>query len=110
MKRYEFEKAVYESSLDKMEKQILVYYAYRKNWNGDGKVWVSAMTVARDTGLSTTTVARRMVGLREAGWLVPTGTVYGNGSLEYDLAIGDSTRLVTVAPTPVLETSTTGSL
>lgn len=95
MKRYEFERAVYESALDKIEKQVLVYYAYRKNWVNGGLVWVSAATVSKETGLSSSSVARRTVRLREAGWLLPTGGTHGGGAVEYDLAIGTSPTEVT---------------
>lgn len=114
MKRYEYERAVYESDLDSSAKSILLYYGFRKNWATDGKVWISAATAARDTGLSVSTVNRRMPRLRRSGWLLPTVRVVGNGAREYELAVGqaleDETDTGTDAQgpsTPTTQTHTT---
>lgn len=88
MKRYEFEGAVYESDLDAGSKAILAYYAHKKNWNEDGKVWTSAASVAKALNLGARTVQRRIPILRELGWLIDTGQRKGNGAIVYDLAIG----------------------
>ena len=92
MKRYEFEKAVYESGLNRTLKQILVYYGYKKNWNNDSQVWDSAVTVGKALDMSDRTVERAMPVLRDNGWLIDTGRRVigrtGRPSIVYELAIG----------------------
>lgn len=88
MNRYEFETAVFASKLDAQAKQVLLYMAHRKNWKKDTYAWPSMSTMALHTGLSESTVKRRMAVLRDTGWLVPTGGVRGRGVRVYDLHIG----------------------
>lgn len=88
MNRYEFEKAVFESKLEAQAKQVLLYMAHRKNWERDTKAWPSTSTIARHTGLSESTVKRRMAVLRDTGWLAPTGGTKGRGVRVYDLHVG----------------------
>jgi hypothetical protein len=90
MNRHEYEDAVYASGLDAPSKQVLAYLAFRKNWKRDGLVFPAVSTIARDTGLSPKTVSRRMVSLRDLGWLVPTGDLRGRGIKVYDLKVGHS--------------------
>lgn len=98
MKRYDFENAVYESTLDPQSKAILACYAYHKNWGSDGKVWASSKVIAKETGLSEATVKRRVPLLVKAGWLKYQGdTKYSGGrpSKVYDLGIGDEDFSIT---------------
>lgn len=88
MRRDEFEKAVRASSLDGVSKSILYVMATYKNWKEDLSAWPSTNTLAQGTGFSRITVARRMVYLRDTGWLVDTGKRSEKGAIYYDLAIG----------------------
>src|SRR5690606_38998889 len=88
MNRYEFEKAVFESQLDAQAKQVLLYMAHRKNWERDTKAWPSTSTIALHTGLSPSTVKRRLAILRAGEWLVASGDTKGRGVVVYDLHVG----------------------
>lgn len=111
MQRHEFERAVGEAGLDPASNHLLRYLASKKHWNDEGQVWPSAATTVRETGLSASTVKRRMPLLRRLGWIVDTGQRVGNGAIVYDLAIGnqchtDTSTSVTQTPTSVTETPT----
>ncbi|WP_300396821.1 helix-turn-helix domain-containing protein [Henriciella sp.] len=101
MNRYEFESAVYESKMDAPAKQVLLYMAHRKNWNEDTAAWPSTFTMAAHTGLSPSTVKRRLAILRETGWLVPTGRTVGRGVVVYDLHVGHPDPVVAQCDTEV---------
>lgn len=108
MNRYEFEKAAFESKLDAQAKQVLLYMAHRKNWERDTKAWPSTSTIARHTGLSESTVKRRMAVLRDTGWLAPTGATKGRGVRVYDLHIGHADPEVVQPDTEVGQPETAG--
>lgn len=108
MNRYEFEKAVFESKLDAQAKQVLLYMAHRKNWERDTKAWPSTSTIARHTGLSESTVKRRMAVLRDTGWLAPTGGTKGRGVRVYDLHVGHADPEVAQPDTEVGQPETAG--
>lgn len=108
MNRFEFETAVFASKLDAQAKQVLLYMAHRKNWKKDTYAWPSMSTMALHTGLSESTVKRRMAVLRDTGWLVPTGGVKGRGVRVYDLHIGHSEPEVVQPDTEVGQPETAG--
>jgi hypothetical protein len=101
MKRYDFEKAIYsaDSGLTSDERTVLVYMAYKKNWETDGLAFPSQPTVSTETGRSLSTVKRAFASLKTKGWLVDTGRVTGAGTKKYQLAIG-----VTQTPGGVTQT------
>lgn len=100
MNRYEYEKAVYESGLNRTCKQILVYFAFRKNWNHDTKVWSSAVNIGKAIDVSSRTVEIWIQKVREQGWLVDTGerraSRMGRPCVVYDLAIPDLPEVTSV--------------
>lgn len=108
MNRYEFEKAVFESQLEAQAKQVLLYMAHRKNWERDTKAWPSTSTIALHTGLSPSTVKRRLAILRAGEWLVASGDTKGRGVVVYDLHVGHPDPVVVQPDTEEGQSEPTG--
>lgn len=94
MKRYEFERAVYDpdNKLTAAQIAVLLWYAHHKNWNNDGLAWGSAASIARDTRFGTRSVQGARPVLEQLGWLVDSGervpVMTGRPLVKYDLAVG----------------------
>src|SRR5690242_18600301 len=83
--RTDYMRAVYGTDLDPESKTILVYFGFCKNWKDGTFAFPSYARVAKETGLSETTVKRRVPVLRAEGYLTDTGQRRGRGVIVYDL-------------------------
>jgi hypothetical protein len=94
MNQHEYVKAVYDSELNRTCVDILIFFAWRKNWKNDTLVWGSAENIGKTIRVGARDVENWTPFLREMGWLVDTGErAQGNGRplIKYDLAIGTFT-------------------
>lgn len=78
MTKYEYDKAVYASDMDKNAKAVALCYAFHSDWKTGGGIYVSHVGVADKTGLHRNTVRKWTDWLVEEGWLTPVGKTQKN--------------------------------